>query len=254
MCTLVVLYRPDHAWPMICAANRDEQIDRPWLPPARHWPERPYIVAGLDQLAGGSWFGLNNSGVVSGIMNRRGTLGPLPGMRSRGELVLDALDHTDAASAAHALAGRDPRLYRAFNLVIADNRCAYWLRHQGAETTGRIELMELPPGMSMFTERDRNDPDSPRIRAYLPRFRAAAAPDPKAGDWSAWATLLASRQFDPADGPIGAMSVNTGREFGTVCSSLLALPACPETGTSPRWRFAAGPPDQTPFEDVDLKG
>lgn len=254
MCTLVVLYRPGHAWPMLFAANRDEQIDRPWLPPARHWSERPYIVAGLDQLAGGSWFGLNDSGVAAGIMNRRGTLGPLPGMRSRGELVLAALDHTDAASAAHTLAGRDSRLYRGFNLVIADNRRAYWLRHRGADISERIALTELPPGISMFTERDCNDPDSPRIRAYLPRFQQAAAPDPEAGEWSAWATLLASRQFDPADGPIGAMAVNTDRGFGTVCSSLLALPASQAAGTSPHWRFAAGPPDQAPFEDVDLKG
>lgn len=252
MCTLVVLHRPGHVWPMICAANRDERIDRPWLAPARHWPERPYVVAGLDRLAGGSWFGLNDSGVVAGIMNRRGTLGPLPGMRSRGEVVLAALDHADAASAAHALAEWDSRRYRGFNLVIADNRRAYWLSHPETDVSARMVLTELPPGISMFTERDRNDPDSPRIRAYLPRFQEVAAPDPGTGDWSAWTALLASRDFDPADGPTGAMSVHADRGFGTVCSSLLALPASPAAGTGPRWRFAAGPPDETPFEDVNL--
>jgi len=40
MCTLVILRRPGNEWPVIIASNRDEMIDRPWLSPARHWPER----------------------------------------------------------------------------------------------------------------------------------------------------------------------------------------------------------------------
>ena len=54
MCTLVILRRPEHAWPVIIGANRDEMIDRPAKPPGRHWPDRAEVVAGLDLLAGGS--------------------------------------------------------------------------------------------------------------------------------------------------------------------------------------------------------
>src|SRR6476659_3255713 len=57
MCTLVILRRPGHRWPVLIGANRDEMIDRPWEPPGRHWPDRPEVVAGLDRLAGGSWLG-----------------------------------------------------------------------------------------------------------------------------------------------------------------------------------------------------
>ena len=57
MCTLVIARRPQDDWPVLIAANRDEMVDRPWQPPARHWPERPDIVAGHDELAGGSWLG-----------------------------------------------------------------------------------------------------------------------------------------------------------------------------------------------------
>ena len=60
MCTLVILRRPDHPWPVMIGANRDEMIGRPWLPPARHWPDRPEVVAGHDELAGGSWLGIND--------------------------------------------------------------------------------------------------------------------------------------------------------------------------------------------------
>ena len=40
---------------------------RPWKAPARHWPDRPNVVAGLDELAGGSWLGMNDEGVVAAV-------------------------------------------------------------------------------------------------------------------------------------------------------------------------------------------
>ena len=92
MCTVVILRRPWHRWPLILAANRDEMKHRPWRSPARHWPDHPNVVAGLDELAGGSWLGLNDDGVVAAVLNRVGSLGPTPGKRSRGELILRALD------------------------------------------------------------------------------------------------------------------------------------------------------------------
>ncbi|MBT7485924.1 MAG: hypothetical protein HN673_06110, partial [Rhodospirillales bacterium] len=59
MCTVVILYRPSHDWPVIIGSNRDEMADRPWQPPARHWDDRAHVVAGRDALAGGTWLGLN---------------------------------------------------------------------------------------------------------------------------------------------------------------------------------------------------
>jgi len=89
MCTLVIHRRPKAAWPLILAANRDELDNRPWRTPARHWPDRPEVVAGQDVLAGGSWLGINDDGVIAAVLNRPGTLGPEAGKRSRGELVLE---------------------------------------------------------------------------------------------------------------------------------------------------------------------
>src|SRR3954453_3826583 len=114
MCTLAILRRPDHAWPVVIGANRDEMIDRPARPPARHWPDRPEVVAGLEELAGGSWLGLNDLGVRAAVLTRHGALGPAAGQRSRGELVLEALDHADAVTAAEALSHLDPASYRTF--------------------------------------------------------------------------------------------------------------------------------------------
>jgi uncharacterized protein with NRDE domain len=250
MCTMVILRRPGAPWPLLLAANRDERGDRPWRPPARHWPDRPEVVAGIDELAGGSWLGINDHGVVAGVLNRRGTLGPESGKRSRGELVLEALDHADAMAAADALAALDGRAYRPFNMVIADNRDGFWLRHSGED---EIELRPLPLGLSMLTASDLNDETSPRVRRYLPLFRAAAEPDPDSGNWAAWEALVASREQDPDAGPRGAMRIVTDGAFGTVSGSLIALPEMGST-KRPVWRFSAGAPGVAPYTDVPLGG
>ncbi len=250
MCTVVVLRRPDHEWPLILAANRDEALDRPWQPPARHWPDRPEVTAGLDELAGGTWLGVNDHGVVAGILNRHGSLGPAEGYRSRGELPLEALDHADASSAAEALSHLDGDAYRTFNMVVADNEDAYWLRHAGAAhgSSRGVEVLPIPAGVSMITSEDLNDPSFPRVHTYLPRFRKAKVPDPETGDWEEWHRLLASRLHDPEDGPGGAMTiVNEFRDFGTVSSSLIALPFRDAENRRPIWLFAAGGPDKAEF-------
>lgn len=252
MCTLVILRRPEHSWPLVIAGNRDERRDRPWRPPGRHWPDRPEVVAGLDELAGGSWFGVNDYGVVAVVMNRVGTLGPAAGRRSRGELVLEALDHAEAAAAAQALAELDARAYRAFNLFIGDPRSAWWLRHrdEGGMGAGQVEVFEVPPGLHMLTARDLDDTSMARIRIYLPRFRALPAPDPDAGDWGDWPQLLAQRAYPEPDGPYAAMNLELSDGFGTVCSHLLAIPRFPGPECRPVFWFAPGPPDRVAFEPV----
>lgn len=246
MCTLVILRRPLDPWPVLIAANRDEMAGRPWKAPGRHWPDRPEIVAGLDQLAGGSWMGMNESGVVAAILNRVGTLGPQPGKRSRGELVLEALDHADAVEAARALADLDGRAYRPFNMLLADNRDAFWVRADGG---ARPQVHPVAEGLHMLTAQELDDQTSPRIRTYLPRFRAALPPDPDREQWDAWAALLADGGGGPDGEETAAMCFLRDGGFGTVSSSLIALPAI-GVEERPRWRFAAGRPDRTAFEPI----
>ncbi len=258
MCTVVILRRPGHHWPLLFAANRDEMADRPWLPPGRHWPDRPRVVAGKDKLAGGTWLALSDLGLIAGVLNRPGSLGPAPGMRSRGELPLEALEHASAADAAEALTHVEPRSYRSFNLVVADATDAFWVRSAddgpagGAHGSDRVAATPVPEGLSMITAHDMNDDASSRIRHYRALFQSAAVPNPETGDWRAWQKLLASRETDAGAGPEGAMTIVTSTGFGTVSSSLLALPKPGRRGVEPRFLFAAGRPDQVPFRAVSL--
>ncbi len=252
MCTLVILRRPDHDWPVLVAANRDERADRPRRPPGRHWPDRPDVIAGIDELAGGTWLGINDHGVVAGVLNRRGSLGPDPRLRSRGELVLEALDHADAVAAADALSAIDGRSYRSFNLIVADNRDAWWLRGPGPGGDGRVALRQVGDGLSMITAHDLNDETgSPRTGLYLPRFRDAAAPAPEAGDWTSWTRILAARESPPGGGPGEAMTVVTDTPFGTLSSSLIALPALHVEGARAVFLYADGRPGEAPYRPVE---
>jgi uncharacterized protein with NRDE domain len=250
MCTFIILRRPGTHWPVLIAANRDEMIDRPWLPPARHWPDRPEVIAGRDVLAGGSWLGLNDHGVVAGILNRHGSLGPAPNQRSRGELVLEALDHADAAAAAQALAAIEPSAYRTFNLMIADNRDAYWLRHADPSGTLPITVTKLKPGLGIIASGDLNDMDLLRLERYRPLFEAATPPDPDHDDWAVWEKLLTDGDIAPGEDAHSVMRFDTGRGFATVSSTLIALPAPDHAENKPRYRFAAHQPSREPWRDV----
>src|ERR1700730_15311643 len=206
MCTLVILRRPDHSWPVLIGANRDEMIDRASKPPGRHWPDRPELVAGLDLLAGGSWLGINDWGVAAAVLNRHGSLGPAPDRRSPGEWVLEALDQAAAAAAAEALSYLDPEAYRTFNLIVADELDAFWLRHAGGS---RIEVKPLKYGLSMIAAGDIDDLGTRRLELALPAFRAWPVPDPDRGDWTAWQTLLRSTRAPPDEPATAAMRFHT---------------------------------------------
>ncbi|HQT46570.1 MAG TPA: NRDE family protein [Acidocella sp.] len=227
MCTIILKISSEGTF---IGANRDEMLDRPWEPPAEYWPG---IIAGRDTLAGGTWLGLNEHGVMAAVLNRQGSLGPVPDKRSRGELPLLALQHHSALAAAKALRGLDTSPYRRFNLVIADAQEAFLLRRIGRPIA---EFSPLPPGVTMLTSGDPNDTDLPRIARHLPKFQAHG--------FEAWATLLANNTGRWES----ALNLHEKNGFGTICSSVISLP----TNGAPSWLFCPRPPEPTGFAPVVL--
>jgi hypothetical protein len=238
MCTLVLLLRPGHDWPLLIAANRDERLDRPADPPGHWWPDQPEVAGGRDRTAGGTWLAVRGDGAVAAVLNRADSLGSATGFRSRGELPLLALRHPDAAAGARAIAALG-EVYRPYNLIVAD-RGAAWLVRSGEG--GRPAAARLADGLHMVTARDPDDVSSARVARHLPRLRAAAAPAPP--DWSAWQRILSDRSGPPASqiniAPIGG--------FGTVSAARIAVPGI---GT-PVFEHAAGAPDRAAFSVVPI--
>lgn len=235
---MIVLRRPGHPWPLLLAANRDERLDRPWDPPGPWWPG---IVGGRDRTAGGTWMAINEAGVVATVLNRPGSLGPSPGVRTRGDLPIVALAAGSARAAAVTTAALPAGAWRPFNMVLCDREDALFLRGLGA---GHAEVTALPAGITMVTAHDPNDLASPRVARHLPRFRVAAPPSPESDDWSGWEALLA----DATGAPTEALRVPATDGFGTVCSSLLALGA----DGARIWRFADRPTGLAPFRSIPL--
>ena len=101
MCTLVLVV-PSPGGVLQVAANRDEFLARPATPPAPSADGR--WLAPRDLQAGGSWLGVNAAGLFVGVTNR--SAGPRDGARrSRGLLVLEALESADAAALHRRLGG-----------------------------------------------------------------------------------------------------------------------------------------------------
>ena len=211
-------------------------LARAWDPPGPFWPG---IVGGRDRTAGGTWLGLNAMGVIAGVLNRPGSLGPASGKRSRGELPLIALRERSAREAAEAVMSLDACSFRSFNLVLADREDAIVVRGLGQ---GRPDAIPLAPGIHMITAHDPDDPTSPRVARHLPRFRAASPPD--ADGWASWRAILADRSGAASE----QINVTPRAGFGTVCSALIAL----RTDAPAQFLFAAGPPDEAAFEPVEV--
>ncbi|GHU06075.1 hypothetical protein FACS1894205_6940 [Alphaproteobacteria bacterium] len=246
MCTFILLRRPDAPWPVLIAANRDEMADRAALAPGRHWPDRPNVTAGYDELAHGSWMGINDEGVVAAILNRAGTLGPEKGKRSRGELVLEALDCADAACAADALSHLSATAYRPFNMIVADNRDAFWLKNDGSA----VRRLRLGYGLSMVAANDVNDDKDQRIRNFRDSFIQLAPPEEKRLDWTGWKKVLASPS--PAGNALDGMCFRLKSGFQTRSASLAALPSRERPNEKPIWLFSETPPDQPCWTPVSL--
>jgi len=90
MCILFLAINQDSDYPLIICANRDEFHQRP-TQAAHFWPDNSNLLAGKDLEAGGSWLGVNKAGYFAAITNLRTGQPPSENKKSRGDLVMLAL-------------------------------------------------------------------------------------------------------------------------------------------------------------------
>src|SRR4051812_12860136 len=117
MCTLVLLQRPGEL--LAVSGNRNELLARPASGPRLH----DGILAPRDELAGGTWLGLNRHGLFVCVTNRRGAMVD-PARKSRGLLVIEALQAQSARGLREALQDLRGDRHNGFHLVYADLRDA----------------------------------------------------------------------------------------------------------------------------------
>ncbi len=213
--------------PLLVAANRDEHFDRPSAPPAEI-DGSPRIVAGRDLRVGGTWLGVNEHGVLVGILNRRqnenGTKdGQLKTVRSRGLLSMDLLQLRTVGEGVHFLTSHNAE-YSPFTVVIADRQSA-WVAYNNHEP--RIVTHQLGAGWHVFSSAGELDLNSAKADRAHPRFAQLKERLANAlGDGSTWLaelrTVLADHSLrDGSDDPGDAICVHR-ESTGTVSSSVVA--------------------------------
>jgi uncharacterized protein with NRDE domain len=241
MCTLIAFI---HAWPgtpLVIAANRDERLDRAASGPTRWAGEK--FFAPRDEVAGGTWLGLHDSGLFVGVTNRAGS--PRDATRaSRGQLVLDALRLGSARKVHQAFSTTlDARRYNPFHLLYADRDAAFVTWFDGSA----VHQQKLEPGLTVVTERSLGGDDhgrEERVRRQLKPLLTRAAP-PALED-------LAPTMRDHVDGdPLASTCVHVpALGYGTRSSLLLEV--SPEAGRG-RWLWADGPPCTAPYKVMHIE-
>jgi uncharacterized protein with NRDE domain len=233
MCLLALFFRVVDDAAVIAGANREEFYERGGEPPRLLHGTRN-AVAGVDPVAGGTWFGVNENGVLVAVTNRRKL--DLPAApRSRGLLVRELLACPSAAAAVdHAVAALEQGPYAGANFLCADASRAVVI--QAGEW---LRIRPLPPGIHVLANVDVNDLSDPRLKYALDWLNRR--PYDSAADCVRALRQLCV-QHEPDDPPMCFRD----SDRGTVSSSLVALR---RSLVDSMYLHAQGPPCQTRYED-----
>ncbi len=237
MCTLALYTRVAPHLPMLVAANRDEFLARPTAAP-RVVSLHPWVVAGQDLEAGGTWLGLNERGIVVGLLNRRSGTPPRADLKSRGILCLRALQCESLEEIEEMLAAERACRYNPFTLMAASRERA-WV---GTPRGDDIKVRPLEAGLHLLTNLEVDDPTCPRIARSHELF-ASVEPRPVDRGEALLRDLRAvlsnhSRQLDPQSlEEDDSICIHRG-SYGTRSSTVIALG--PE-GASAYWHASEAP-------------
>ena len=140
MCLLALAHRTSPRFPLVIAANRDEDHERA-THDAHEWTGAPDVVGGKDGLQGGSWLAVRRGGRFAAVTNLRGATRK---SRSRGFLVRDfVLGDLDPAAYAGTIVA-DAAEYAGFHLLVGD--AGGEVMYVTPESAARLE-----PGVHAFS-------------------------------------------------------------------------------------------------------
>jgi uncharacterized protein with NRDE domain len=240
ICTLLLLFRRVGGYPVVSGGNREEVYGRPSRPPLA-WEGEAGIIAPRDEAAGGTWIGVNRSGLFVGISNRTSGRFDL-GQRSRGLLCRDALTLQRAEEVRTFLerevGGR--RRYNPFNLLYADGRRAYASSYEEI-----LETKPLSEGLHVLTNGDVDDLSLPRLRRAR-ELMEGKREEALTGRVQEVLKRLEGVLSRHEENPEESLCIHGGAA-GTRSSTLLALPEGGVKGGL--FCHAEGPPCTAPYED-----
>jgi uncharacterized protein with NRDE domain len=169
MCIAYLALNAHPDWPLFIAANRDEFHARP-TQTAAPWDTHSHVIAGIDEVAGGTWLGATRSGRFALLTNFRdlrlqGPENPV----SRGELVKNFLTSNQPAHTYAQTVATQGHLYQGFNLIVGEGAQATYI---GNQTANPHKIQLLLPGRYVLSNHllDTDWPKTERLRALLDHF------------------------------------------------------------------------------------
>jgi uncharacterized protein with NRDE domain len=253
MCTILILYQIHPQHPLIIAANRDEYYARPATSPLI-LQQTPKIIGGQDQERGGTWMAVSEDGRFAGLTNQRTGSMPDKHRKSRGAVVMSALQAASLPEAKEHIAALDPKEYNPFSLLFGDAENLYVAYCH--EDSTHIEIEALKPGFWVLP----NDVlDSPKFNKVT-RAKALLQSD-LLTPWKSLQPLLQKTLADHDVDPKKEVFVPKGSllpklfwrrleplcihtpVYGTRSSTIMAA----SNGKIEHYLFTAGAPCQTEF-------
>jgi uncharacterized protein with NRDE domain len=153
MCLILFAHRFHPGYKLILAANRDEYYKRP-TEPATWWTDAPFLLAGKDLKAGGTWLGITKKGRIAALTNYRGPGSNKDGAPSRGSLVSDYL-LSDFSPYEYIETLRQKSVeYSGFNLILGDMDTLYYYSNKIKNN----ETIPLEPGLYGLSNADLDTP------------------------------------------------------------------------------------------------
>jgi len=242
MCLLICIR--DVRGGMVLAANRDERYDRPSRAPFV-WRRRPRILAGRDEIAGGTWLAVSEAGLAAAVTNRPTADGEDPSRPSRGRLPLIACRAASAREARRALGEHLASVrYNGFNLLVGDAEAAFVIECPA----GRAEISEIGAGVHVLANAGFNDASDPRVgRGRELLAGRGVGPELSCEEVPAEALMAVCRDHHGRAGA-GSLCMHGGWA-GTVGSTILWLDAA---GRLRRYLYADGPPCRNEYRRLPL--
>ena len=237
MCVLLIAWKLREGLPLVVAANRDESRQRASSPPSAVRLGQRRVLMPRDQVAGGTWLGVNDAGVAVAITNRAD--GSFDDERaSRGQLPFAALELRSALAVRRMLEKRTSEAhFNSFNLFCADNEHA-WV----ASWNGVLQVTSLEPGAYVLT--NSHDLDELAVPEFEALSRAASAGTVLRDSLQ---ELLGNHDGRDADGyPL----CKHGEQYGAVSATVFTS----DGRGGWQMRFSAGNPCRTPFLQYYLDG
>lgn len=221
MCLAYFAIQQHKDYPLIIATNRDEFYARPSH--AMHWWEKPELLAGKDEQAGGTWLAIDRQANFAMVTNYR-EIAISVGEKSRGNLALEFLSKPCSNEQfTHQL---DSSLYAGFNLVVGNLR-EQRLSHISNRSSA---ITHLQTGLHGLSNALLNTP-WPKVESGKAAMQELCLQD---FDIERWFALLADQQQAP-DKQLPQTGIDIelerllssrfikSKDYGTRCSTIITV-------------------------------